>query len=87
MGDIGFWRDVAILVLAVEAILAGLVPLVLFLLGIRGLRWLDARTRTVLRQARARWRPVHRRVQAVDAFLREPWRLRPRPTFGHEEQP
>lgn len=72
--DLAFWRDVALVVLAVEALIFGLVPLALFFFAIRGLRWLDRRVRLYGPQARERWHLVHRRVKQTTDQVSAPFR-------------
>lgn len=71
--DLAFWRDVALVVLAVESLIFGLIPLVLFFFGIRGVRWLNRRGREYGPKAREQWHHVHRRVERVTDVARQPF--------------
>ncbi len=71
--DLAFWRDVALVVLAVEALVFGLIPLVVFFFAIRGVRWLDRRGREYGPKAREQWHLVHRRVERTVEAVRRPF--------------
>ncbi len=71
--DIAFWRDVAVVVLAVEGLLFGLIPLALFLFAIRGIRWLDRQTRDYATLARDEWLKIHQRVERTATIVRAPF--------------
>lgn len=76
MAPLHFWRDIAIIVLAVEAILFGIIPLVAFYLGIRGLAWAERQVRHYGSLARRRWREAHARVARWADRIRHPFKLR-----------
>ncbi len=85
--DLSFWRDLALILLAVEATLAGLIPLVLLVLAIRTLRWTNGQVRRYGRWGRDRWRRVHENVVQVDRWVRHPLRFRSSPTLSaHREE-
>ncbi len=71
--DVAFWRDVALVILAVEATILGLVPLVALFFAVRGLRWLNTRTREYTARARDEWQKVHRHVERTATFVRTPF--------------
>lgn len=72
--DLSFWRDVAVVVLAVETFIAMLIPMVAFFFGIKGLRWLEKNTKVYGKQARHRWQRVHRQVAGVTRVVESPFR-------------
>ena len=71
--DLAFWRDVALVVLVVEGMIFGLVPLVLLFLAIRGVRWVEQRARRYGPEARERWHRVHRYVDRTMSTARAPF--------------
>ncbi len=74
--DLTFWRDLALILLTVEAILVGLIPLIGLFLAIRVLRWTEGQVREYTRQARTGWRRVHKKVVRVDKTVRRSFHLR-----------
>ncbi len=72
--DLEFWRDVAVVVLAIEVFVATLVPLVLFFFGIKGIRYLDRQTRVYGKEARHQWQRVHQRVAGFTRVVESPFR-------------
>ena len=70
--DLAYWRDIALVVLAIEGLIFGLLPLILFVFAIRGVRWLDRQVRTYSAQARDGWRDVHKRVDKTARTIRSP---------------
>lgn len=71
--DLAYWRDVALVVLSVEALIFGIIPLILFALAIRGVRWLDDKARTYGTQARDAWSDMDRRVTRAARAIRAPF--------------
>ena len=67
------WRDLAVILLALELFLAGLIPLVLFFFGIRGMRWLERQARTYGPITRERWHQVDQKVHRVMKVVRRPF--------------
>ncbi len=72
--DLSFWRDVAVVVLAVEMFVVTLVPLVLFFFGIKGVRYANRQARTYGQRARDGWQQIHRRVADVTRGVEAPFR-------------
>lgn len=68
-----FWRDIAVVVLAVEIFILGLIPLVLMYVLIRGIGWLNAQAHTYGTRAREEWRRVHEQVVHYADLIREPF--------------
>lgn len=73
--DLAFWRDVALVVLVVEGFFLGLVPLVLFYLGTRGLRRLNHNLPHYSRSLKRGWQRVDRRVTGITATIRRPFEV------------
>ncbi|NPA92044.1 MAG: hypothetical protein GXO55_11475 [Chloroflexi bacterium] len=73
MGNLSFWRDVAVVVLAVEMFLIGLASLVLLFLMVRGLGWGRIQVYVYARRLRDMWRQLHKRVDRTTAKVRAPF--------------
>ncbi len=71
--DLTFWRDVAIVVLAVEVFLFAIIPLVLMFIAVRGIRWGETRVREYAARFRQEWRKVHRHVERWMKTVRTPF--------------
>jgi hypothetical protein len=69
MATLARWRDAALLLLAVEAAVAGLLPAVVLYRSVQGLQRLDKRLRPVLFELRMRlWRFLSVTRRVVDAI-------------------